>query len=244
MIARFISICSGLAAQRCLWLFAYVLLSVAACQSPDREAIDWVIDRGAYRCTPGSSWQVQLGELRLTQVGPFRQCVWEARTLRADSLPFTTSVDVKLSDRESADGANWVGFTFGLPDGVGGGLPVGVTADGHVFIGKYDEYNEVELPDQFRLEVRSLVARDHEHYVFLEVFRSSGRMIGQWISPIEPAWLNGAVALTVSNQLPPLVVPWEAKPDKQQRLKVSPKDTGWLASFDNWLLYGERVDNH
>ncbi|MEM6398090.1 MAG: hypothetical protein AAF741_17195 [Bacteroidota bacterium] len=204
--------------------------------------IDWLEDKEDYSCLPDSSWEAFSDGLRLSQVGAFQHCRWQSRALSAGRLGFTTSVDVELSDREVAGEQSWVGFTFGWSEGRSHGLSAGVTATGHVFVGKHDEYNEFDLPDKFRIEARGITARDHKYYVFLEVFRPSGRMIGQWISPVEPSWLEGTVALTVSNQLPPLIVPWEAPPAILPSVNSTTAKTGWLANFDNWVFYGERVD--
>ena len=252
--------------MRCLPLF--LLLICCACgPNEERYRSDWSADlqldhQGAgdqFWLNALQDWRQRNGRLELIQSGGNRQCVWLTTTLDSSATFFRTSVDVALSQTPAQKDSTWVGFTLGLQGRTndfrdaateGSGLAVGVTPGGHLFVGKTDEYSQVELPDEFRLEARGMKQRDGKYYIFLELFRADDRMIGQRIVPVDPSWLTGLLALTVSSSLPPSQIPWEVRPAHtapswaEVQTPNSAPGGRLLASFQNWELSGPRVQAH
>lgn len=241
-------------------IFLLLFLCCACRPTEDRYSSKWSTQPELIRpwagaefwLNPLQDWRQQNGHLELVQSGGNRQCVWLTRALDSSELTFRTSVDVNLTRLPQQQDSAWVGFTLGLQGQFndyrddathGSGLAMGLTPSGRLFVGKTDEYSQVDLPEAFRLEARGLKQRDGQYYIFLEVFRTDDRMIGQRIVPVDPSWLTGLLALTVSSSLPPSAIPWELRPAEVQHPK---KDRGGqlLASFHNWELSGPRVQTH
>ncbi|MEM8584585.1 MAG: hypothetical protein AAGF87_09965 [Bacteroidota bacterium] len=222
----------------------FVLLFLCGCSFGEVYEIDWTSQEDV-QYWPDASWELVEDELGLPQVDSLHTCRWLGHDFDDSKLDFTTSVEVRLQERGAVVEGGWLGFIFGLPEEgneSATGLAVGITASGRTFVGKTDEYNAITLPDAFRLEVRGMEARDNKFYLFVEVFRLSGRMIGQRIAPVDPSWLAGFLALTASSQLPPSVVPWESKPDHLPEIGFVSPDTDWGASFSSWTVHGDRFE--
>ncbi|MEL6668130.1 MAG: hypothetical protein AAFP08_04130 [Bacteroidota bacterium] len=224
--------------------FLLLLIGLVGCTRPNEEILQWESNQDFY-CWPDASCALTDEGLEITQVSSESICRWLTKYYDESTLSFTTSVEVNLRNKAAAGEGSWVGFTFGLAgdkEKTDPGLPVGVTTNGRVFVGKSDEYNSCVLPDEFRLEVRGMKARDKRYYLFLEIFRPSGRMIGQRIVPVDPSWLVGYSALTVSNQASISLIPWAPKPMGLPMQEYASNDEGWGAVFDSWVAYGDRFE--
>lgn len=205
---------------------------------------------------PLQDWQLKDGRVECIASGGDRNLFLLTRELGSSGQGFKTQVSLGAMVDDFSDQEGWLGFKIGIRGDYndyrdnavrGDGYPVGITAQGQLFIGRLEPTEPVlDLQwDQLGLE---LVAEAHENgsQISLRVTDASGKVMGEKTSVIERDWTVGGIALACSAGTVPetpekrpelLYGNWGFKPGTQRKGEVK-------AWFSDWRLDGDQVVFH
>jgi len=160
---------------------------------------------------PLQDWQLNNGRIECITSGGDRSVFLLTHELSSEPGTLEMSVTLgRLKTNQEELLAGWVGFKIGVrgqfddyrDDAVRGvGLPLGMTTDGLLFIGRVDSsVKRIEPPyDTIRLMMSAIPSGD-KYRVKLSAYSKDGRILSQiGRSDINSDWLSGGVSLVCSH---------------------------------------------
>ncbi len=204
-----------------------------------------------YWLNPLQAWEQKDGKLNVVSSGGDRNCVLLTRELNKDGDYF--EMEVSIEDVNDNDTSGWAGFQIGLQgqfndyrdDAVHGrGFCVGVTNDGHLFIGnKKEKIPDKEHVPNYNIKLTGRCIGDSSCSLTL-IYKN--QYAEQTInSIIDKSWLVGLISFTSSEYLPDNVQV-ESKKPAFKNIPNLKKGTGGntFHSFSNWKIFGNKITSY
>jgi len=209
---------------------------------------------------PLQDWQLNNGRIECIVSGGDRNLFLLTRELNDSNLGFKTSVRIgSLSDNISKE-TGWVGFKIGIRGDYhdyrdnavrGDGLPVGITTDGQLFIGRLDPEGEKIKPDWNGYILEFSVSEQSEEGTALLIAKSvNGDEVSRLEKRIQADWFVGGIALACSagkvpetpDQRPEIMYGnWGFKPGTNRTGDVRAWFSDWKLSGDKVIAFPERA---
>ncbi len=177
---------------------------------PEVSDYDRVMISGDVWANPMEDWQAQGGWMVNTQSGGNRNVASLTSEITSQRAAFTIAVEVKQISKElKSKGA--VGVQLGMRGHEGDyrenaiygiGLPVGVMADGRLFIGDADENApRVTIPEEgIDINISATPQGNESHQVTLTIKGKGVNSFSENLTKtVHSSWLPGLVALTASS---------------------------------------------
>ncbi len=210
-----------------------------------------------YWANPLQDWRLSSGRIECVTSGGDRNVFLLTHEISGAGKGFQISVETGyLSQPPKHDG--WVGFKIGIrgefddyrDDAVRGeGLPLGITTNGHLFIGSKVKENAVNITlDAVRLNLTAEqnVDEPDTYNLTIEINHADSGEIESFTESVEADWLKGGLALVCNAGSPPKITDtreiyqypdWGTDPDTPRRGDVN----FW---FDHWKISGDMIQEY
>ena len=161
-----------------------------------------------YWANPLQDWQLNHGEINCITSGGLRKVFLLTKEIGVQSGDFTMSVKVKnINSLQDSISKGWLGFEIGIQGEFndyrdnavrGSGLPVGITTDGKLFIGKLEtSSNAISdiLLEELKIEIEANKQDDGNYSIKLEVIDLTHQKFSLIRKDIPGVWIEGGIAI-------------------------------------------------
>ncbi len=218
-----------------------------------------------YWLNPLQSWKQDNGKIQNIVSGGDRNAAILTKELSNRSQEaFRVSVDIEFlpdtseqepNQNENLDDVGWAGIQLGLRGQIGDyrddaikgkGICAGITTDRKLFLGNYALSKRLQMEDL--KDTETLIVKgfyDRGVYQLSVGIESDGNEATSLSMVVHESWINGLVALTVSQSVPSDVDYILPRPTYEDVPALNKSvGGGTFASFQNLIFEGDRIDEH